>query len=33
MAVIAKHQSMPQSSPRRSYSGGTTPTIDNTPPH
>ncbi|ESZ92209.1 hypothetical protein SBOR_7418 [Sclerotinia borealis F-4128] len=34
MAVIAKHQSMPpQPSPRYSHSGGTTPTIANTPPH
>ncbi|KAF7956463.1 hypothetical protein EAE96_003804 [Botrytis aclada] len=34
MTAIAKHQSMPptSSSPRRSYSGGTTPTINNTPP-
>ncbi|CAD6443201.1 166285f2-4ee7-4885-8b2e-ac349fd364bf [Sclerotinia trifoliorum] len=34
MAVIARHQSMPPlSSPRHSHSGGTTPTIANTPPH
>ncbi|KAF4630328.1 hypothetical protein G7Y89_g7812 [Cudoniella acicularis] len=36
MAIIAKHQSLPPSSPRPSsvtHSGGTTPTIANTPPH
>ncbi|KAE9366135.1 putative serine/threonine protein kinase [Stipitochalara longipes BDJ] len=36
MAIIAKHQSLPPSSPRPasiSYSGGTTPTVANTPPH
>ncbi|RDL41406.1 Pkinase-domain-containing protein [Venustampulla echinocandica] len=36
MAMIAKHQSLPPSSPRLStvsYSSGTTPTVANTPPH
>ncbi|KAI9648323.1 Serine/threonine-protein kinase [Ciborinia camelliae] len=36
MTVIARHQSMPPPSPRRNHgghSGGTTPTIANTPPH
>ncbi|KUJ15469.1 Pkinase-domain-containing protein [Mollisia scopiformis] len=38
MALIAKHQSLPPSSPRPSSithhsSGGTTPTVANTPPH
>ncbi|PQE26027.1 Serine threonine- kinase atg1 protein [Rutstroemia sp. NJR-2017a BBW] len=34
MALMAQHQNLPPpSSPRHSHSGGTTPTIANTPPH